>query len=120
MKSTHNISILALAHVGDAVYELMVRARLVESAPTAKLLHAAAVDQVNASRQAVAARSLQKHFTQEESNVFRRGRNAKMTNIPKSAEPEDYQLATALEAVFGWLYLSSNQTRLNELMDLIV
>ena len=115
----HGISTLALAHIGDGVYELMTRTRLCfDGSPTAKKLHAATVSQVNASSQAIAARTLQQHFTQEESAVFRRGRNAKSV-VPKSASPEDYQLATALEAVFGYLFLTGNVDRLNELMDII-
>ncbi|MCL2546394.1 MAG: ribonuclease III [Oscillospiraceae bacterium] len=116
----HGISILALAHIGDGVYELMVRTRLcLNGTPTAKLLHTATVKQVNATRQAVAARALQQHFTQEEIDVFRRGRNAKSPTMPKNIAPEDYKLATALEAVFGHLYLTGNTARLNALMDII-
>ena len=116
----HGIGTLALAHVGDGVYELMMRTRLcIDGAYKANVLHKATVSQVNASSQAVAARALQPHFTDDESAVFRRGRNAKSPTVPKSVTLEEYKLATALEAVFGHLYLTGNIARLNELVDII-
>ena len=118
-RDLHNMQILAIAHIGDGVYELMTRTHLcLQGASTAKNLHNKSVKQVNAKTQAAAARELQDILNEEESDIFRRGKNAKSA-VPKNVSIEDYKLATALEALFGYLYLSGNIHRLNELMNII-
>ena len=110
------ISNLGLAHLGDAVYELMVRSWLcLHGKATAKGLHRAAVHYVAAPAQAERAERILPLLTQEEQDVFRRGRNASPHSIPQNASREEYQTATALEALFGWLYLKGRNDRLNEL-----
>ena len=110
------ISSLGLAHLGDAVFELMVRSWLcLHGKATAKGLHRAAVRYVAAPAQARAAERIQGLLTQEEADVFRRGRNASPHSIPQGASRAEYQAATALEALFGWLYLQGRTGRLNEL-----
>jgi ribonuclease-3 family protein len=114
------ISSLGLAHLGDAVYELMVRGYMAQSGrATAKGLHRASVTYVSAAAQAKAMEKLQKVLTEEEQAVFRRGRNARVT-IPKSATPEEYHAATGFETLFGYLYLKGERDRLNALFALIV
>lgn len=104
---------LALASVGDSVYDLMIRAGLcAEGVSHAGRLHQKRVELVNAAAQAKAARLLAPHLTEEEASVFRRGRNAQPGSIPPSASREDYQAATAFEALLGWLYLSGRYDRL--------
>ena len=110
------ISNLGLAHLGDAVYELMVRSWLcLHGKATAKGLHKAAVHYVAAPAQAQRAERILPLLSKEEQDVFRRGRNASPHSIPQNASREEYQTATALEALFGWLYLKGQYERLNEL-----
>ncbi len=115
------ISNLGLAHLGDAVYELMVRSRLcLRGKATSRGLHKAAVGYVAAPAQAKAADKLLPALTAEEADVFRRGRNTKPHTVPRGAQREEYQTATAVEALFGWLYLRGDTVRLNELFELMM
>ena len=111
------LSSLALAHVGDAVYELLVRTRLSEHILTAERLHRRTVELVCASAQAVAARGIADALTPSEQEVFRRARNTKAHRVPHGATAADYNLATALEALFGWLYLAGETARVEELFN---
>lgn len=111
-----SISSIGLAHIGDAVYELLVRTWLCAGGKaTGKGLHRAAVALVCAPRQAELAEKILPLLTQEEQDVFRRGRNSHTAAIPKGASVAQYHTATALEALFGWLYLRGETDRLNEL-----
>ncbi len=111
---------LALAHVGDAVYELMVRALLAEEGvQTARVLHARTTQLVCAFAQSKAAERILPILTEEEQDVFRRGRNSRPKTIPKSSTVAEYSHATALEALFGWLYLKQRYERISELFGII-
>lgn len=115
--SPREYSPLALAFIGDAVYEVFVRARVLAEANTgAHTLHTKAIAYVKAAAQAKAAKKLMDAFTEDELAVFKRGRNAKSATVPKNADVTDYRYATALETLFGYLYLSGETARLNELM----
>lgn len=115
-----NLNSLALAYLGDAVYELMVRSRLcLNGIPTSKKLHQAALSYVAAPAQAEAAQTIQPLFTSEEQDVFRRGKNTHTAAIPQNASREEYRIATGLEALFGWLYLNGRKDRLCQLFDRI-
>ena len=106
------------AHLGDAVYELLVRTYLcVHGKATGKGLHRATVELVCAPQQARFAEKLLPLLTEEEASVFRRGRNANVHSIPHHADRADYQKATGLEALFGWLYLRDDHARINELFN---
>ncbi len=119
-KNPQNFSPLALAFVGDAVYGLMVRERLLLKANRpAGQLHTLSVGMVNARAQAKAFACIQPVLTDTELSVFRRGRNAHPGHTPKHQSEGDYHCATGLEALFGWLYLSGEQERLCELFDRI-
>ena len=112
---------LGLAHVGDAVFELLCRSYLCcAGGKVAKNLHRDTVAMVNASSQAKFADKLLPHLTQEELSYFRRGKNAHTHAAPKAATPQEYAKATGLETLFGALYLSGQTDRLNELFHLIV
>ena len=114
----NQISSLGLAHVGDGVYELMVRSWLVlHGKATNKGLHKATVRYVAAPAQAERAERILPQLTHEEQDVFRRGRNSSPHTIPKAASREQYQTATALEALFGWLYLSGQRQRASDLFE---
>ena len=115
------ISSIGLAHLGDAVYELLVRTYLcAHGKATGKGLHRATVELVRAPAQAAAAEKLLAQLTEEELSVFRRGRNANVHSIPRHASRAEYQQATALEALIGWLYLQGEKDRINELFCMML
>ena len=112
------LSSLGLAHLGDSVFEVMVRSWLVlHGKAKAKDLHRATVRYVAAPAQAAAVERLLPLLTQEEADVYRRGRNTAPHSVPKAASRGEYQAATGLEALFGWLYLQGRTERLNELFE---
>ena len=114
------MSNLALAHVGDGAYELMVRSYLAcRGDKTVLKLHRDTVELVKAPTQAKFAQILLPHLTEEEQGYYRRGKNAHTHAAPKSASPKEYQMATGLETLFGALYLLGRIDRLNELFEII-
>lgn len=116
----HEQSPLNLAFVGDGVYELLVRQRLVERTrlqPGA--LHAAAVRYVSAKGQFRALELLEPSLTEEEQAVLRRGQNATKASVSKHATPQEYRASTGIEALFGWLYLKGDNQRIQQLFELI-
>ena len=116
-----NVSSLGLAHVGDAVYELLVRTWLCEQGKeTGRGFHQAAIALVRAEAQSEGAARIRPRLTDDESAVFRRGRNAHPHTAPSHATRAQYADATALEALFGWLYLTGRQARANELFRVIM
>ena len=115
------VSNLGLAHLGDGVYELMVRSWLVlHGKATSKGLHRATVRYVAAPAQALLVQKILPVLTEEEADVFRRGRNTSPHTVPKAASREEYQAATGLGALFGYLYLQGKTDRLNELFTLMM
>ena len=114
------LSVLSLAHVGDAVYELLVRTRLSEGGKGKVVdLHRAAVSIVRAPAQAKAAAVILPLLTEEERAVYKRGRNSHVNSVPHAASKAEYHAATALEAVFGWLHLAGEGERVRELFAAI-
>ena len=112
---------LALAHLGDSVYELLVRSHLLSSGMTVpNHLHQRTTELVCATAQSDAAELLLPLLDEEESALYRRGRNADVHNIPKNATHAQYNRATALEALFGGLFLLGRNDRIRELFDLIM
>ena len=119
-QDVNKISILGLAHVGDAVYELLTRSRLcLEGHSSVMELHKLTVSRVNAAAQAEAVKKLLPHLTEEELAVYKRGRNAKVHSVPHHADIGQYHAATGLEALFGWLYLCGRTERLSALFSRI-
>lgn len=115
------ISNLGLAHIGDAVFELLCRSYLCCKGNTSvKTLHRESVAMVKAPAQAAYMQKLLPHLTQQEQDWFRRGKNAHSHAAPKSATPQEYAQATGLETLFGALYLSGQTQRLNELFQILV
>ena len=103
---------VSLAFIGDAVFELLVRRRLMGAGITgAGRLHRAAVEYVRAGAQSADCERVLPLLTPEESDIFRRGRNSSTTHVPKNAAAADYRRATALEALFGYLYLTGRYER---------
>lgn len=121
MENPNQLSPLTLAFLGDAVFELLVRERLVSKANRqSKKLHAESIKLVNAVSQSAAAEKILPLLTDDEAAVYRRGKNAKVEHIPKGATVMQYNMATGLEALFGWLYLKGETSRINELFEVIV
>ena len=120
VQDVNKISMLGLAHVGDAVYELLYRSKLCTDGHTAVAeMHRMTVAFVRAEAQAEAAAKLLPVLTQDETSVFKRGRNAKVNSVPHNADIGQYHAATGLEALFGWLYLLGGTERINELFNII-
>ena len=110
------ISSVGLAHMGDAVFEILVRGWLcAHGKATGKGLHQATIRLVCAESQAQKAQRILPLLTAEELAVFKRGRNAQVHSVPAHASRAQYAEATALEALLGWLYLRGQKARINEL-----
>ena len=109
---------LGFAYLGDAVYEVMVRAWLcLHGKLTPGRQHKAALAYVAAPRQAALLERILPLLTQEEAQVLKRGRNASPHSYPKGATRQEYLAATGLETLFGWLYLRGETDRLNTLFE---
>lgn len=114
------LSPLTLAFIGDGVFELFVRESLVCKANcSVNNLHKKTVAQVCCGAQANAAEKLLPILTQEEQDIYMRGRNAHTSHTPKNATPADYHAATAFEALFGYVYLKGNISRLREFFSIL-
>jgi len=113
------INTTALAYIGDAVYELQVRKRLIETEkPNVDYLHKEAIKYVSASAQAKAIKEMIKSFlTESEVKLVKRARNQKITSKPRNAEIVSYKLATGFEALIGSLYMENDTKRLDECVD---
>jgi len=117
----HAMSALGLAHMGDCVFEILVRGWLCsDGLEVKKNLHQQTVMLVRASAQAEALDRILPLLTEEELAVAHRGRNANIHLVPKAASRNEYRKATALEALFGWLYLQNRTERINQLFGAIM
>ena len=115
------ISSVGLAHMGDGVYEVLCRAYLCSRGDqTVKKLHKDTVALVNAPVQAKFAEKILPLLSEEETDFFRRGKNAHTHAAPKAASRAEYARATGLEALFGALYLLGRTERLNELFHIMM
>ena len=113
-----SLSPLTLAFVGDTVFDLLIRSELVcEANRPVNALHTMASKKVCAASQAESMRKILPILTEDETAVFKRGRNARTGGIPKHASSADYHYATGLEALFGWLYLKGETDRIKELYN---
>ena len=109
---------LALAFVGDCVYELYIRNSLIsEPYKDVNELHRKSVFYVKAKAQAYILHELEQELSEEEQNIVRRGRNAHPHTVPKNADVIEYRLATAYETLIGYLYLSGNRQRLKTVLE---
>lgn len=108
---------LTLAYVGDSVYELYIRQRLLEAGRIrVNDLHKAAVGYVRAKAQATALADMYQGLTADEQEVVRRGRNAKSHSAPKGSDPAEYAASTAFETLVGFLYLAGREERLGQVL----
>jgi len=114
------LSPLNLAFIGDCVYEMLVRETLVADANRpVNDLHRESVKFVSAKAQTAAYEKIKDLLTEEEVAVYKRGRNAKVGHNPKSATQGEYHIATGVEALFGYLYLTEQDARIRELFQII-
>ncbi len=114
------LSPLNLAFIGDCIYEILVREMLVKNANRpVNDLHRESVKYVSAKAQTDAYSKIKDLLTEEETTVFKRGRNAKVGHSPKSATEGEYHCATGVEALFGYLYLNDDIDRIKELFSII-
>lgn len=116
------INPLTLAFVGDGVYEMLAREEIVRryTSLSAKKLHALTVELVRATAQCRGYDVIAAHLTEEEISIFKRGRNSSGITAPKHTSVAQYRVATGVEALFGWLYLSGESERIRELFQMIL
>ena len=119
IEEVNQMSPLTWAYVGDCVYELYIRTKLVD---TTRLkpheLHIKSVKYVKAKAQAETLKKIETVLTEEEKEIVRRGRNTQTHHIAKNASMQDYMYATAFEALIGYLYLTKQDNRLSEIMKM--
>lgn len=110
---------LALAYMGDAVFETYIREKIIETDRSGKVydMHRRAIGVVNAASQAAVLEKLMPTLTENEQYIVRRGRNAKPRSVPKNADIIDYKKATAFEALIGYLYFTGDEKRLKEILE---
>lgn len=120
MNNAGTYSALVLAYIGDAVYELYTRRRVLSDNPDmpAHKLHKKNIKYVNAAAQSNAMSTIEDLLTETEHAVYKRGRNAKSSTVPKNANLIDYRRATGFEALLGYLELSGQHERLSEIMEI--
>ena len=111
---------LTWAYVGDCVYELYIRTKLVnETKLKPHELHIKAIGYVKAKAQAERLKNIYDKLTEEEKDIVRRGRNAENHHLPKNANVQEYMYSTAFEALIGYLYLTKQNKRLKEILEII-
>ena len=113
-KEARLLNPLQLALVGDGVYELFIRNYILSEniELTAHKIHVKAIGYVKAKSQAVIMHEIEDKLTEDESYIYKRGRNTKSATVPKNADVRDYRMATGFEALVGYLYLTGNTERL--------
>lgn len=114
--ATKQINPILLAYIGDVVFSMYVRLRLLPTSSHVRIVHDLGSKIVSAKFQCLAMQELEAGLAQDEAMIFRRGRNAK-SMVPKSASVHEYRMATAFEALLGYLFLEERQERLEEFMD---
>ncbi len=118
-KDARLLNPLQLALIGDAVYELFVRNYILANniELTAHKIHVKAIGYVKAQSQSTIMHLLEEELTEEESYIFKRGRNTKSATVPKNADVRDYRMATGFETLIGYLHLIGDYERLNYIMN---
>lgn len=116
LQDPRSLNPIILAYIGDAVFSLYVRMRLLPTSAQVRVLHNLGAQMVSAVMQAKAMDALMEDLSAEEAAIARRGRNTKST-VPKSASVREYRQGTAWEALVGWLFLSEQEERLEAFLD---
>lgn len=121
VSEVNTMSPLTWAYIGDSVYELYIRQHLIN---TTKLkphkLHIEAIKYVKAGAQAKILEKIKQSLTEEEQEIVKRGRNAENHHLPKNATVQEYMYSTGFEALIGYLYLTKQDERLKEILELCV
>ena len=117
----NTMSPLTWAYVGDAVFELLIRTHLINKTRSKPhMLHIEAIKYVKADAQVEILRRIEDKLSTDEMEIVRRGRNAQNHHVPKNATVEEYSYATAFEALIGYLYLTKQDQRLKEILDMCI
>jgi ribonuclease III family protein len=120
-KDPKHLSNLVLAYVGDSVFELYTRLYMVNSSnDLMKGLHRKTISIVSAKGQAASTRIIMESLTEDEIAIFKRGRNTHTRSMSKNADAVDYQTATGIESLIGYLYLSKKEERLKEIITMLI
>lgn len=119
IKNPRLLAPLVLAYIGDSVYEVFVRNKIILKHPDmpAGKLHKQSIKFVSAKAQAAGMLGIEAMLTDEEIAIYKRGRNAKSATVPKNADVTEYRQATGFEALIGYLYLCHQNERLHEVME---
>lgn len=118
VNAKQDFSSLTLAYIGDGVYEIFIRTKLLENGDMkVNKLHKIAKNYVSAKAQCTIITEIMDDLTEEEISIFKRGRNTKVNTKAKNADLHEYHTATGMEALIGYLYLSKNEKRLNEILE---
>lgn len=118
VNAKQDFSSLTLAYIGDGVYEIFIRTKLLENGDMkVNKLHKIAKNYVSAKAQCAIISEFMDDLTEEETSIFKRGRNTKVNTKAKNADLHEYHTATGMEALIGYLYLSKNEKRLNEILE---
>ena len=117
----NTMSPLTWAYVGDGVFELFIRTHLINATKLKPhKLHIEAIKYVKAEAQGKILNKIQEQLTAEEKDIVRRGRNAENHHLPKNATVEEYSYSTAFEALIGYLYLTKQDKRLDEILNMCI
>ena len=115
------MSPLTWAYVGDAVFELHIRTHLVNTTNLKPhKLHVESIKYVKAKAQANILEKIKDELTEKEADIVRRGRNTENHHVAKNATPQEYMYSTAFEALIGYLYLTKQDKRLKQILDMCI
>lgn len=121
IEEINTLSPLTWAYVGDAVYELYIRMHLVNNTKLKPhRLHIEAIKYVKATAQANILKNIENSLTEKELEIVKRGRNAENHHLPKNASVQDYMYSTGFEALIGYLYLTKQDDRLQEILEMCI
>ncbi len=117
----NTMSPLTWAYIGDGVYELFIRTHLINTTRLKPhMLHIEAIKYVKADAQVKILNKIYEELTEEEKDIVRRGRNAENHHLPKNSTVEEYRYSTAFEALIGYLYLTKQDQRLKEILNMCI
>lgn len=117
----NTMSPLTWAYIGDSVYELYIRMHLVNTTKfKPHKLHIEAIKYVKARAQADILQRIEENLKEKEKEIIKRGRNAENHHLPKNATVQEYMYSTGFEALIGYLYLTKQDNRLEEILELCI
>lgn len=121
IEEVNMLSPLVWAYIGDSVYENFIRVNLVNNSNAKPhKLHIESIKYVKAKAQAEILKKIHENLTEKEQEIVRRGRNVQNHHVAKNADVADYTMSTAFEALIGYLYLTKQDDRLKEILDMVI